>query len=215
MSAGVSASEFDGLQYDLGYTEIQGEIDLYFDIYGEVTDLQLQFNVEQNLPSTAIPEYIDGICDESSPEYNEEVCQALSRVFSPEVLAWLDIQWNQHLATALGVLPQAVETRQLPWPIDYFGSLYLMDYQLDWPCTWEPSQGSFINVPLSYAFDTPLGEAMTITTSFALAGEGQVQRNNDYALNGTIDFDSGLVFSGNDIYLDIQFGVNAMYEGLN
>ena len=211
---GINAAEFNGLEYNLQYTNLSGNLDLFFDINGNITDLEFQFDVAENMPSTVIPDYIDNICDSTSPDYNEQLCLALSQLFTPEVLAWLDAQWNQHMADALMVFPQSIETRQLPWPVDYFGSIYLVDYQLDWPCSWDSDEGSFENIPLNYSFDTPIGQDMMLTTSFGLQGEGLIDRNAAYGLNGGFVFDSGIAFTGTNINIDIQFSLDADFQGI-
>ncbi|MCD4653492.1 hypothetical protein K8T06_06115 [bacterium] len=210
-----TAAEFDGLDYNLNYESITGNLDLYFDVAGEITDLEFQFDIEENMPSTVITERIECVCDPDGPDYDPQLCVVLNRIFTTEVLAWLDAQWNLHYSTALEVLPFAIQTRQIPWPADIFGSIFMVDYQIDWPCSWDTQSGEFINIPLAYTYSIPLTEFITLDTSFALAGNGVVDRDANYSLGGAFDFDSGLTFIGPDLFLDIQFGLIANYVDLS
>jgi len=214
LSPASMAAEFDGLNYDLEYTTVTGDLSLYFDIQGNVTDLDFHFDVEKNMPSIVIAERIELVCDPDSSEYNQELCEVLNRLFTPEVLAWLDTEWNMHMSTAMAVFPSAIQTRQLPWPVDNFGSIFLAEYQLDWPCIWDTQSGAFNTIPLAYSYNIPLGDMFTLETSFGLVGNGVVDRSKNYSLDGAFDFDSGLIFSGPDLYADIQFGLTANYINL-
>lgn len=208
---GISASEFDGLNYTLVYRQLTGELALSLDVAGQVMDIEITFDVGENMPSTMINDRIALVCDPQSGYYNPDLCTGMTLLFTQETLDWLDAQWNMHLNSGLAVLPESIQTRQLPWPVNNFGSIYLVDYEIDWPCMWDSAAGDFETIPLSYRFDTPVGETMNLQTSFGLSGVGNVDRNTGYSLGGSFDFETGLVFTGADLLINLQFGLTAEY----
>ena len=51
---GISASEFDGLDYTLNYTQLTGDFAIVVDFNGQTFDYSVSFTVAENMPSTMI-----------------------------------------------------------------------------------------------------------------------------------------------------------------
>lgn len=209
----IKASEFNNLTYHLDYPEPVGSFRLVFDLPSGQKEFSFVLPLIYNMPEIYLTDKLNDICTPGNPEYNPIFCMVLNQLLNTEALQWINEQWNTNISLLLEILPGRITTRQLPWPINTMGTLIMHDYGIEWPCSWNPQTGSFDLLRLYLEIPMETGANVSVIQIFDFNGNGGINRDNGYSINGIFDYNIGWAISLGNTSIKLFTGILGGYVG--
>ncbi|MBN1880384.1 hypothetical protein JW823_09770 [bacterium] len=210
LTGAVLANDFQGLTYQLEYPSAEGRFALAIDLPLGSWDIDLTLPLVADMPGQYLTDAMNRFCDPTSPEFDPALCGILHTILSSDALAWLNSQWNTTIETLLGILPMNITTNQLPWPMDRLGFISIHNYNdFPWLCSWDTDTGDYTLQPFHIENTESPGYGIEITRIYDFGGNGRIDRDNDYRLDGLYDYSISQVIAAGDVNVSLTIGLPA------
>ena len=205
--AAAYGNEFDGLEFVLGYENMTADFHMAVTVEGDVREFDLSLPLNGDLPGDHIAEMLEQVCDPENEAYQAVVCEILSALFSDEVVAAMNAQWGEFIATVLQFLPGSAVSHQFGWPLNNVGSFTVEGVDVDWPCFWDPDTGGFVLLPVTLPLGSGNFYSVDWAMSSSMSGAGAVNAAAGNNLNAEFEASADLNLTADGIALDFVFGL--------
>lgn len=208
-----SGNELNDLTYGLDFHDLTATFHMGAVIGDWEAGVKVDLPMEENMAGEYILEMIEQICDPEHEAYNPEACDLLTELFTEDVIAAINEQWNIYIETIASQLPSTAHTRQYGWPLNGLGYITLDENDWNWPAVWAPATGEFTLPPIVFPHSFAIGPNGFWLLASGTMAVGTIDPANQSALDGEYIFLTELFFGIRGALVMIGFGHGGPYAG--